>query len=613
MMPMMETVRIGNAQAFWGDRVDAAAEMLAREPKLHYLTLDYLAEVSLSILAMQRQRDPRAGFARDFVDVVRSLAPYWNSGGRCRVIANAGGLDPHGCAQSCRDALADAGCRALRIGVVSGDDVLQVLRDGSDADRRCCNLDTGESIDQVRDRLVTANAYLGAGPIVEALAAGADIVITGRVADPSLTVAACIHHFDWKDKDLDRLAGATVAGHLIECGTQVTGGISTDWLEVPDPANIGFPIVEVAEDGSCTVTKPRGTGGRVTAMTVKEQLLYEIGDPGNYLSPDVAVSFLSLAVEDLGDDRVRVSGAVGKPRPETYKVSATFRDGFRAAGTLTIIGRDCIAKAQRCGELVLQRVRNAGFELRDCLIECLGHGDGAGKLIETCSHNSGRFAETVLRVAVETDSKDAADRFARDLMPFVTAGPQGTTGYAEGRPRVHPVFRYWPCLIRRDVVTPQVEIIQSAESRTIRAKAPALVNAVCDHSGSSTDSISLRPSPRESASHLYDIVCARSGDKGTDANVGVIARGGEWWEFLLSWLTADRVASFFSALRLDGVDRYELHNLRALNFVLRGALRHNLRTDVQGKSFGQALLEMPLPDDDAPSVTAENRSRRRRS
>ena len=249
--------------------------------------------------------------------------------------------------------MTEAGCRPLKIGVVAGDDVLGT--------RSCrgrsivvgfsaISIPARESA-EVRDRLVTANAYLGARPIVEALAGGADIVITGRVADPSLVVAPCIHHFGWNENELDRLAGATVAGHLIECGTQVTGGISTDWLDMPDAAHIGFPIVEVSEDGSCVVTKPRGTGGRVSEMTVKEQLLYEIGDPDNYLSPDVAVSFLKFAVEDLGNDRVRVSGATGKPRPETFKVSATFRDGFRSAGTLTIIGRNAMAKAPRSANL----------------------------------------------------------------------------------------------------------------------------------------------------------------------------------------------------------------------------------------------------------------------
>lgn len=596
---MKQSVRIGNAQAFWGDRGDAAAGMLAREPDLDFLTMDYLAEVSMSILATQRERDPATGFARDFVDVVRSLAPYWAVGGRCRLIVNAGGLNPRGCADACRAALEEAGCRSLRVGVVTGDDCLQIVRAvAADlASREFPNLDTGAAIHDVAGQLVTANAYLGAAAIVEALGARADIVIAGRVADPSLVVAACVHHFGWSEEDLDRLAGATVAGHLIECGTQVTGGISTDWLEVPDPAHLGFPIVEVADDGSCIVTKPHDTGGRVTELTVKEQLVYEIGDPGNYLSPDVTVSFLSLLVEELENDRVQVSGATGKLRPDTYKVSATFRDGFRSAGTLTIVGRDAVQKARRVGDLVLQRVREADFDLRDSVVECLGSGACAagivGSLAGSNRDESDRLFETVLRVAVEADSRDAVERFSRELMPFITAGPQGITGYAEGRPRIHPVVRYWPCLIARDAITPLVETITTEDTLV----------AVRAANGLPTSSQKFSPIERQLSNSpsrgrrptLYDIACARSGDKGSNANIGVIARTSEAWEFLRDWLTADRVAAFVSPLQAESVERFELANLGALNFVLRGVLRRSLRTDAQGKTLGQILLEMPLP------------------
>jgi hypothetical protein len=405
-----------------------------------------------------------------------------------------------------------------------------------------------------------------------------------------------VHHFGWSENELDRLAGATVAGHLIECGTQVTGGISTDWLDVPIHAPIGFPIVEISEDGNCIVTKPPGTGGCVTEMTVKEQLVYEIGDPGNYLSPDVTVSFLTLTVDDLGQNRVRVSGATGKPRPETYKVSATFRDGFRSAGTLTVIGRDCVAKARRSGELVLQRVRQAGFELRDSIIECLGSGDGAAGIVADVAPEG--FGETMLRVAVEADTREAAERFSRALMPLITAGPQGTTGYAEGRPRVHPVFRYWPCLIARDAVAPHVELLCTSEptstASTIVHCASNIVRPASsiEHPASS---IQHPTSNIENPSHLYDIAVARSGDKGTSANIGVIARSDRWWGFLRTWLTAERVASYFAPLGVVSVERFELANLAALNFVLHAALRRSLRTDAQGKALGQALLEMPLP------------------
>jgi hypothetical protein len=585
--PQTKPVRIGNAQAFWGDRADAAAEMLTREPELDYITLDYLAEVSMSILAMQRERDPAAGFPRDFLEVIRSLAPYWAAGGKCRLVTNAGGLNPRGCAEACIRTLVEVGCRSLKIGIVSGDNVFAELVVAKPSEFK--NLNTGAAIGHVQNRLVTANAYLGASPIVKALADAADIVITGRVADPSLVVAPCIHHFGWSEHDFDRLAGATVAGHLIECGTQVTGGISTDWLDVPDVAHIGFPIVEVAEDGSCIVTKPRNTGGCVTSMTVKEQLVYEISDPANYHSPDVTVSFLSLAVEDLDSDRVRVRGATGWRRPDTYKVSATYRDGFRAAGTLTIIGCDVREKAQRCGELALERVREAGFELRDCVIECLGTGAATNGILDGKSNTM----ETVLRVAVESDSKEAVERFSRELMQFVTAGPQGTTGYAEGRPRVHPVYRYWPSLIPRAAVVPRVDILLSEESMlsllTEQREMPALKKVP-----------STRPERRETTAvkptRLYDIACARSGDKGIGANIGVVARSDASWQFLRTWLTAERVEEYFAPIQPDDVERYELPNIGALNFLLRSVLRRSVRTDAQGKALGQILLEMALPE-----------------
>lgn len=576
-------VRIGNAQAFWGDRSTAAAELLSQEPGLDYLTMDYLAEVSMSILAVQRERDPSVGYARDFVEVVASLAPYWSTGGKCRLIVNAGGLNPQGCADACRAALEKAGCRSLKIAVVSGDDILSVLC-GDPTNPNYRNLDTSAPISDVADRLVTANAYVGSVPIVEALRTGADIVITGRVADPSLTVAACMHHFGWSETDWHRLAGATVAGHLIECGTQVTGGISTDWLSIPDPTSIGFPIVEVAADGSCVVTKPNGTGGRVTEETVKEQLLYEIGDPSSYLSPDVAVSFLSLSVKQIGPDRVEVSGAQGRERPPTLKVSATYRDGYRAAGTLTIIGRDAAEKAKRCGDIVLQRIQDAGHMIRSSVVECLGiQTDRSEGVAE-------RSQEIVLRIAVESDSSAALECFSKELMPLITAGPQGTTGYAEGRPRVHSVFRYWPCLVDRNIVQSRVDSLatKATESviqvRSASAKRQASGGAIRIHSD-------LNMSPKT----LRDIALARSGDKGTGANIGIIARRPEDFPRLQIWLTAERVAEFFAADGVDSVVRYELPNLHAFNFILRGVLRQGLRTDAQGKALGQRLLELPLP------------------
>lgn len=447
-------VRIGNAQGFWGDSDGAPAALLAQQPDLDYLTLDYLAEVSLGIMAAQRAKDPSAGYARDFVEVIQSLAPFWKKGSACKLVTNAGGLNPNGCAEACIAALRERGCSGLKIAVVTGDDVLPLIRRKPD-DAAFNNLETGAPIATVLDRLTTASAYLGAQPIAEALGRGADIVLTCRVADPSLTLGPCVHHYGWKWTDYDRLAGGTIAGHLIECGTQVSGGIATHWLDVPDNGNIGYPFVEVREDGSCVVTKPAGTGGAVNERTVKEQLLYELGDPAQYRSPDVTVSILDLRLRDDGPDRVRVEGATGAPPGEFYKVSATYRDGYWAHGTLTIFGRHAVAKARRSGEVVFEQVRRAGFELARTNIECLGANACAPGVLD-----SPDLLETVLRISAADARREAVECFAKMLMPLVCGGAQGTTGYAAGRPRVSPVFGYWPCLVPKSHLKWEVEIVE---------------------------------------------------------------------------------------------------------------------------------------------------------
>ena len=589
-------LKIANTQAFWGDRNDAASELLAQVPDLDYLTLDYLAEVSLSILAQQQARDPKAGYPRDFLELFSSLIPYWQAGGRCKLITNAGGLNPQACAEACAARLADLGGPSLRIGVVSGDDVLDQLQNPQHSDAKSLfrHLESEESLDSVRTRLVTANAYLGAAPLVEALSRGADIVITGRVADPSLTVAACVHHFGWADDDWDRWAAATVAGHLIECGVQVTGGISTDWLSVPNPATLGFPIVEMRDDGEFVVTKPAGTGGCVTLNTVSEQLVYEIGDPGRYLSPDLTVSFLNLKLEHEGSDRVRVTGALGSPPSPTFKVSATYRDGYRAAGLLTIFGRDAVKKAQRCGEIVLERMRAAGLKWRDAVVECIGAGACAAGV--TPSDDVASLNEVAFRIALEADDQKVVEFFTRQIIPLVTAGPQGTTGYAEGRPRVHPIFRYWPCLIDRRHVTPRLAAIQT-EQHNATSSTPWPPNSSILTASRTNDLLPVAESLKRPRQTLGDIALARSGDKGSTANIGIISRNPADYVHLTRWLTADRVAAFLAPLGVKRVERFELPNLHAVNFLVHGILSRGLRCDSQGKALGQVLLEMSLDRD----------------
>lgn len=602
---MTTTVRIGNAQAFWGDRPAAAGELLARASDLDFLTMDYLAEVSMSILAIQRERDPTKGYAQDFVEVVRQLADYWSAGGKCRLIANAGGLNPLACAQACQQALETKGCRSLKIGVVQGDNVITMLKASTDTESYR-NLDSGLPLSEVQSQIVTANAYLGCDGIVKALDAGADLVITGRVADPSMVVAAATHAFGWKHDDWQALAGATVAGHLLECGTHVTGGISTDWLSIPDPTHIGFPIAEISRDGSCVITKPPMTGGCVTEETVKEQLIYEIGNPAKYISPDVIVSFLQLQVKQIATNRVAVSGAVGYPKPSQLKVSATYRDGYRAAGTLTVFGPDAVPKARLCGEMVLRRLKDAGWVYRDTLVECLGTGDSVPVLPSW--HRNEDAYETVLRIAVESDNKNACDAFSKEMIPLVTAGPQGTTGYAEGRPNVHSIFRYWPTLIDADLTKHECEVITTKDTNGLR-ESPAIWPPVLRANSQSAHPSSIvtgfgnlgNNSPNSSIDNrpikqLKNIAYGRSGDKGTGANIGILARNPDVYKALSQWLTEDRVQEYFAPVGVTAVQRYDLENLCGFNFVLTGVLRRLIRNDAQGKALAQALLAIPLDD-----------------
>ncbi len=447
-------LRIGNAQGFWGDQVDAPANLVRQAPDLDYLTLDYLSEVSMSIMSIQQEKDPSGGYARDFVDVMRSLIPFWRQGRGFRVITNAGGLNPEGCAKACLEVLRESGLHHKKIAIVLGDNVLDRLT--SDIDNPLYrNLDTGEPLRMVHTELTTATAYLGARPIVAALLEGADIVITGRCADPSLTVSACAFHYGWKWDQYDALAGATIAGHLIECGTQVTGGISTNWLSLERNTFIGYPIAEVDEKGHCVITKPADTDGAVNEQTVKEQLLYEIEDPGNYLSPDVNVSFLSLMLEADGKDRIRISGARGRPPSEMLKISATYRDGFKAEGLMTIVGDEAEHKARLCGEIVLERIRRAGFAPERARIECLGSGDATLGALRS-QYN---LKECVLRICVKDHRREAVERFTKEIASLVASGPPGVTGYTTGRPRVRPVFGFWPCLMGKEHITETIRIV----------------------------------------------------------------------------------------------------------------------------------------------------------
>jgi hypothetical protein len=447
----MKRVRVGNGCGFWGDNIDAPI-LLAEGGRLDYLTLEYLAELTMSILAHQKQRNPEAGYATDFLDVLERLGPILKAQPGLKVITNAGGMNPSSCAAKARAILDKAGLAERKIGIVSGDDLMPRIDALIAAGHPLTNLDTGEPLSSVRSRLVSANAYLGARPIVEALRQGASIVITGRVADASLTLAPAVHELGWQWDDWDRLCAGTVAGHLIECGAQATGGLWINWQEAPDLANVGYPIAEIDEDGALRITKPEGSGGAVNVETVSEQLLYEVGDPAAYLTPDVVADFTTVTLREVDRDVVQIDGARGKPATDSYKVSCAYRDGWTASGTLLIYGQDAPMKARRCGEIVLERLRRAGVQLQHSNIEALG----AGACVPGVEAGKASPPEIVLRITVRDGRREAIERFTKELAPLVTSGPPGVTGYTSGRPPVREVFAYWPALIAKTAVPPDV-------------------------------------------------------------------------------------------------------------------------------------------------------------
>lgn len=446
------SLRIANGAGFLGDQLDAPRR-LVEATEVDYLTLEYLAELTLSILARVREKNPGGGFAADFLEVLRSLSPALQKQTTLKVVTNAGGMNPRACAIEAAKILIAANLPDEKIGVVTGDDLLPELAALQTAGVDFVNLDTGQPLAELTASVVCANAYLGAAPIVEALADRARFVITGRVADASLTVGPVMHEFGWKWDGWDQLAAASVAGHLIECGAQVTGGYSTDWKDVNLP-DVGYPIAELSPDGSCVITKPAESGGAVTRQTVVEQLVYEIGDPRRYVTPDVVADFTSVEVNEAGSDRVAVIGATGTAPPDSYKVSLAYRAGFQASGQLLVYGNDCVAKAHKCADIVLDRVRQAGFELQATNVELLGAGHG---LPDHGDQNQER-REVVLRISARDVHREAVERFAREFAPLITSGPAGLAGYASGRIPVRPVFAFWPTTIPRELVKAEVEV-----------------------------------------------------------------------------------------------------------------------------------------------------------
>jgi len=453
---LKKVVRIAAGQGFWGDDLDAPRRQVEGGP-IDYLMLDYLAEVTMSILQKQKERDPSLGYARDFVGAMESVLPGVVERG-VKVIANAGGVNPAACASAVKAVAEKCGAAGkLSIGVVTGDNLLGRLDELLAAGHGLANMDTGEPLSTVRDKVLSANAYIGSEPIVEALAKGANVVITGRSTDTALTMAPLRHEFGWSNESWDQLAAGIVAGHIIECGAQCSGGNCLyDWRSIPDLANVGYPLVEASADGTFVVTKHPGTGGRISVPTVTEQLVYEMGDPRSYITPDVIADFTTIRLADDGQDRVRVSGIKGKPPTDKLKVSIAYQAGFKAVGTLVYAWPDALDKAELADKVLRERLHRLGLRFDHVLAEFVGasatHGHLAG--------DQRNAPEVQLRFGVRGSNRAMVERFTREIAPLVLNGPPSVTGFAGGRPKVEEIVAYWPALIDKSVVTPVVEVIQ---------------------------------------------------------------------------------------------------------------------------------------------------------
>jgi hypothetical protein len=443
-------IRIANGQGFWGDWLEAPVRLVEQGP-IDYLALDYLAEITMSILQKQKQADPNLGYARDFPPLIARIAGHIRERG-VRVIANAGGVNPIACA---REVVRQA--PGLKVAVVLGDDVYPRLDEFLGKGYEMRDMDTGEAIGGIRGRIQSANAYIGAFPLAEALATGAHVVVAGRSTDTALTLAPMVHRFGWQPEDTDKLAAGTIAGHIIECGAQCTGGnCQVDWQSIPNMADIGYPIVEAAPDGTFVVTKHAGAGGRVTTHSVKEQLLYELGDPKNYITPDCVADFTSIQLAGDGPDRVRVTGIRGGARPPSLKLSISYSNGWKAIGTLVYSWPQAMEKARAADRLVRERLERLGLRFDEIYTEYFGvnacHGSAAPPNPDP--------PEVQIRIGVRGQDRKAVDRFTRELIPLVLNGPPGATGFGEGRPAVREIVAYWPALIPREEIATRVEVVE---------------------------------------------------------------------------------------------------------------------------------------------------------
>lgn len=585
---MAKTVRIGCHSGFWGD-TETAAVQLVRHGKVDYLVSDYLAEVTMSIMAAQKLRNPKAGYATDFVTAVMAPLASEIAAQKIRVVTNAGGVNPLACRDAVLEACEAAGVK-LKVAVVLGDDILPRAAEFRAAGIR--EMDTGAELPA---KIVSMNAYLGGFPIARALAEGADVVITGRCVDSAVTLGALVHAFDWSPEDLDRLAAGTLCGHIIECGAQCNGGNFTDWRLVPDYDNMGFPIAEVSADGSFVLSKPENTGGLITTATVAEQMLYEIGDPRAYIVPDVVCDFTAAAYEQVGKDRVRVSGAKGRPPTDTYKVSTTWSDGFKFSSIFMLGGREAVAKGRHSAESIIKKTRRMFAEkgmpdYRDVSIEVIGSEATYGP-----HSRAPDVREVVVKIAAKHDQKEALSLLGREISPMSTGGVVGMTGsFGAGRVSPSPVIRMFSCLVPKsqvpvtvDVGGHRITLQEGARSGGFTASALPPEAPAAPRLGGQTAEVPL-----------VALAYGRSGDKGDNANIGIFARKPEYELILDAEVTEEAVARYFAHRIRGPVTRWRLPGIKGFNFLLRQALggggMASLKADPLAKAFAQMLLDMPV-------------------